>query len=230
MIYEVAITPFRVENLDADEELQPGAIVIISSKEGTDSGLVLRSVTAMKREVYGKVLRRATDEDLQKLERLRSYEQSCLNELKSAIQEHNLAMKPVCAHCQLDETRVIFYFTADKKIEFHKLHRAISQQLNKRTVIKQIGVRDYTRVFDGIGPCGRRLCCASFLTDIKSISLRMAREQKLYVSPSKISGVCGKLLCCLNFEEDYYTDFQAGRKDNEEQSAPELPPDTAIIE
>jgi cell fate regulator YaaT (PSP1 superfamily) len=131
-------------------------------------------------------------------------------------------MKPVYAHCQFDEERVIFYFTAQKRLEFRKLHRFISQKLSKRVVIKQIGSRDYSKLFGGIGPCGRNLCCRTFLRELKSISLRMARDQKLYVSPSKISGLCGRLLCCLNFEEDFYTEF-AETHDTalEEPSTPE---------
>ncbi len=159
-------------------------------------------------DYYGEIIRNVTPEDLVRQRELREYEDRCLTDFRTAVDEFKVAMKPVYCHCQFDEERVMFYFTAEKRLEFRRLHRSISQKLNKRVVIKQIGVRDYSKLFGGIGPCGRNLCCSAFLSELKSISLRMAREQRLYVSPSKISGVCGKLLCCLNFEENYYTDFQ----------------------
>jgi len=208
MICRVEITPFRIERCRSESNYEAETLVIIKSREGIDIGKNLGLPEANADEYYGEILRNASPEDLEKQHELKEYEEFCLVELMRAIEEFKLAMKPVYAHCQFDEERVIFYFTAEKRLEFRKLHRYISQKLNKRVVIKQIGVRDYSKLFGGIGPCGRNLCCATFLNELKSISLRMAREQKLYVSPSKISGICGKLLCCLNFEEDFYSDLQ----------------------
>jgi cell fate regulator YaaT (PSP1 superfamily) len=208
MIYQLLITPFRMEACRSDTGCAGGEYVLLKSKEGIDIGKVLALHKDETVSVYGEILRGVTNEDLQKRRELQEYEDFCLIEFKKAVDEFGVAMKPVYCHCQFDEERVMFYFTAEKRLEFRRLHRHISQKLNKRVVIKQIGVRDYSKLFGGIGPCGRNLCCSAFLTELKSISLRMAREQKLYVSPSKISGVCGKLLCCLNFEENFYTDFQ----------------------
>jgi cell fate regulator YaaT (PSP1 superfamily) len=208
MISQIKITPFRIEPCESDVSYEVGELVIIKSKEGIDIG----SVSSIQKEdidnIYGKILRKVASTDIEKLKELRDYEEFCLIELKRAVEEFNYIMKPVYAHCQFDEERLIFYFTAQKRLEFRKLHRYISQKLNKRVVIKQIGSRDYSKLFGGIGPCGRNLCCTTFLGELKSISLRMARDQKLYVSPGKISGICGRLLCCLNFEEDFYADFQ----------------------
>jgi cell fate regulator YaaT (PSP1 superfamily) len=208
MIYQLLITPFRAEPCRSVERYALGEQVILRSKEGIDIGKIVAVHEDDAGASYGEILRRVTPEDLEQRRKLREYEESCLAELKKAVDEFKVAMKPVYCHCQLDSERVMFYFTAEKRLEFRRLHRSISQRLNKRVVIKQIGVRDYSKLFGGIGPCGRNLCCSAFLSELKSISLRMAREQKLYVSPGKISGVCGKLLCCLNFEENYYTDFQ----------------------
>lgn len=211
MIYQLEITPFRIELLKSNLNCVSGEKVIFKSKEGVDFGRIVKLQSPLEEDdepCYGEIIRVVTPEDLDKIEELKEYEEFCLIELKQTIQEFNLFMKPVFVHCQFDEERLIFYFTSEKKIEFRKLHRYISQKLNKRVVIKQIGSRDFTRIFGGVGPCGRNLCCATFLSGLKSISLRMAREQKLYVSPSKLSGICGKLLCCLNFEEDFYADFQ----------------------
>ncbi|MCK4755964.1 signal peptidase II [candidate division WOR-3 bacterium] len=208
MISQIKITPFRIEPCESDVSYEVGDLVIIKSKEGIDIG----SVSSIQKEdienIYGKILRKVASTDIEKLKELRDYEEFCLIELKRAVEEFKYIMKPVYAHCQFDEERLIFYFTAQKRLEFRKLHRYISQKLNKRVVIKQIGSRDYSKLFGGIGPCGRNLCCTTFLGELKSISLRMARDQKLYVSPGKISGICGRLLCCLNFEEDFYADFQ----------------------
>lgn len=208
MISQIKITPFRIEPCESDVSYEVGDLVIIKSKEGIDIG----SVSSIQKEdidnIYGEILRKVASTDIEKLKELRDYEEFCLIELKQAVEEFKYIMKPVYAHCQFDEERLIFYFTAQKRLEFRKLHRYISQKLNKRVVIKQIGSRDYSKLFGGIGPCGRNLCCTTFLGELKSISLRMARDQKLYVSPGKISGICGRLLCCLNFEEDFYADFQ----------------------
>ncbi len=209
MIYELAITPFWTILAKSDENNFPnGTMVLFKSNEGIDVGKIIGPVFETEEPVTTCIIRAVNNEDLQKLEEIREYEDFCFIELKNAIQEFNLDMKVVYTHCQFDEERIIFYFTSEKKIKFRKLHRYISQKLNKRVVIKQIGSRDFARVFGGIGPCGRNLCCATFLKDLKSISLRMAREQRIYVSPSKLSGVCGKLMCCLNFEEDFYADFK----------------------
>ncbi len=224
MTLVVEITPFRIELVKTGAESIPVQVndrIIFRSKEGIDIGRVLRLIDDDESACYGEMVRLATDEDRVKRENLMSYTSSCLDEFKRVIREYNLDIKPVYTHCQLDEERIIFYFTAEKKVEFRRLHRTISQKLNRRIVIKQIGARDFARIFGGVGPCGRNLCCGTFLTDLKSISLRMAREQKLYVSPGKLSGICGKLLCCLNFEEDYYADFQKKERaeDNQEDAA-----------
>lgn len=208
MISQIKITPFRIEPCESDVSYEVGDLVIIKSKEGIDIGSVSSSQKEDIENIYGKILRKVASTDIEKLKELRDYEEFCLIELKRAVEEFKYIMKPVYAHCQFDEERLIFYFTAQKRLEFRKLHRYISQKLNKRVVIKQIGSRDYSKLFGGIGPCGRNLCCTTFLGELKSISLRMARDQKLYVSPGKISGICGRLLCCLNFEEDFYADFQ----------------------
>jgi cell fate regulator YaaT (PSP1 superfamily) len=205
-VYRIELTPFRVELCEGETGYRSDEMVIIQSREGVDIGRIT-GVGRDQEEVYGTIVRRTMPKDFEKRTELKEYEEFCLLELKRAVEDFKFPMKPVYAHCQFDEERVIFYFTAQKRLEFRKLHRYISQKLNKRVVIKQIGSRDYSKLFGGIGPCGRNLCCKMFLHELKSISLRMARDQKLYVSPSKISGICGRLLCCLNFEEDMYTGF-----------------------
>ncbi len=206
MKYLVEITPFWKIVVKSESVYSSGDMVLFKTKDGVDTGRII-SLPGDEEE-SGEILRPMLNDDFIKLDELKEYEECCLIEFKNAIREFNLNMKAVYAHCQFDEERVIFYFTAEKKMKFRKLHRFISQKLNKRVVIKQIGSRDFARFCGGIGSCGRKICCATFLGDLKSISLRMARRQNIFLSPSKLSGICGKLLCCLNFEEDFYADFQ----------------------
>ncbi|MGQ9701120.1 MAG: regulatory iron-sulfur-containing complex subunit RicT [bacterium] len=208
MNYLLEITPFWLVRAKGEGVYSPGDRVLFKANDGIDMGRVIGFPTDEAEPIDGEIIRLLHNEDQPKIEELRVYEEYCLIELKNAVNEFNLNMKVVYAHCQFDEERIIFYFTAEKKMKFRKLHRYISQKLNKRIVIKQIGARDYVRHIGGLGLCGRKICCASFLKNLKSISLRMARKQKIFVAPSKLSGICGKLLCCLNFEEDFYADFQ----------------------
>lgn len=222
MNYQLEITPFWIIWVSGEGICTAGDRVLFKSIDGVDIGRIIGFQIDELDPAVGEILRPLHNEDLPKIEELKEYEEYCFIELRNAINEFNLNMKVVYVHCQFDEERVIFYFTAEKKMKFRKLHRYISQKLNKRVVIKQIGARDYVRFIGGIGPCGRKICCATFLRDLKSISLRMAREQKIFVAPSKLSGICGKLLCCLNFEEDFYADFQNAnyliKSDSEEES------------
>uniref|UniRef100_A0A7C6EJ12 PSP1 C-terminal domain-containing protein n=1 Tax=candidate division WOR-3 bacterium TaxID=2052148 RepID=A0A7C6EJ12_UNCW3 len=206
MKYLLEITPFWKLIAEGGEIYSIGEMVLFKGNDGVDVGKIIGP--PIEEEEAGEILRPLHSDDFIKLEELKEYEELCMIEFRNALREFNLNMKVVYAHCQFDEERVIFYFTADKKMKFRKLHRYISQKLNKRIVIKQIGARDFARYCGGVGPCGRKICCASFLGDLKSISLRMARRQNIFLSPSKLSGICGKLLCCLNFEEDFYADFQ----------------------
>ncbi len=206
MNYVLEITPFWKVVAKGEEIYSTGEMVLFKSKDGVDTGKI--TVLPAEEEEFGEIIRPLHNEDFVKLDELKEYEEVCLIEIRNAIWEFGMDMKVVYAHCQFDEERVIFYFTADKKMKFRKLHRYISQKLNKRIVIKQIGARDFARYCGGIGLCGRKICCATFLGDLKSISLRMARRQNIFLSPSKLSGICGKLLCCLNFEEDFYADFR----------------------
>ncbi|MEO0225432.1 MAG: regulatory iron-sulfur-containing complex subunit RicT, partial [candidate division WOR-3 bacterium] len=170
--------------------------------EGDDAGK-LKQVSQYE-DVYGRIVRKADEVDLAKIEAHRQKCRDLLGIFRKQIEIFDLPMKPVYAHYQFDGERVLFYFTAEHRVDFRKLHKAISQQLNTRVVIKQVGVRDFSKIYGGIGPCGRELCCAKFLTELKPITMRMAREQNLYVSSAKLTGACGKLICCLDYEDEVY--------------------------
>uniref|UniRef100_A0A7C4XA55 PSP1 C-terminal domain-containing protein n=1 Tax=candidate division WOR-3 bacterium TaxID=2052148 RepID=A0A7C4XA55_UNCW3 len=178
MRYELEITPFWKILASSDDYYPPDTLVLFQSAEGVDVGRIINPVAKTEDLVKSKILRPINPEDQLKIEELKEYEDFCFIELKNAIEEFKLDMKIVYTHCQFDEERVIFYFTSERKIKFRKLHRHISQRLNKRVVIKQIGSRDYARILGGIGPCGRNLCCAMFLKDLKSISLGWRGNRK----------------------------------------------------
>jgi len=206
--YLIQITPYRVEvcQLIKGLEVANGDYVLIRSDEGNDIGKVLRETE--DEDIYGLIMKVADKEMLEKQKLLIEEAKGYLERFKQLIENFAYPMKAVGVHHQFDERRVVFYFTAEHRIDFRKLHKAISKELKKRTVIKQVGIRDYSKQFGGIGICGRELCCATFLKEFRSISLRVAREQNLYFSPQKISGYCGKLICCLHFEENLYRELR----------------------
>jgi cell fate regulator YaaT (PSP1 superfamily) len=200
----IAVHPFRSETAQAVGELglKTGDWVIIRDQSGEDIGRVMAQVET--ESVPALVLRRATDDDLKSREELATRSDSALVVFRQFVRQFKLPMKVVDAHLRFDRREISFYFVSDERLNFRALHKAISSALNVRVVIRQVGVRDYSRVSGGVGVCGRVLCCASFLSELKPVTLRMARQQNLFVEPTKISGVCGKLLCCLRFEDDEY--------------------------
>jgi len=224
--YLVEITPFRIEVCQPIKGLKVSIddFVLIRSDEGEDLGKVIQETD--EEDIYGMIMKIANSEMLERKRALQVEGQKFLTRFQDLVKQYAYPIKPVGVHCQYDERRVIFYFTAEHRVEFRRLHKEISREIKRRTVIKQVGIRDYVRRFGGIGICGRELCCATFLKEFRSIPLRVAREQNLYFSPQKISGYCGKLICCLSFEEDLYkmarrsfppigTKVQIGKKEAE---------------
>lgn len=118
-------------------------------------------------------------------------------------------MRLVNCEYTLDKSKVIFNFTADDRIDFRKLVKVLAQNLKTRIELRQIGVRDEAKLLGGIGPCGRSLCCSTFLGDFEPVSIKMAKDQNLSLNPTKISGACGRLMCCLKYENDYYEEARA---------------------
>jgi cell fate regulator YaaT (PSP1 superfamily) len=200
----IAVHPFRTETAQAGPELglKTGDWVVIQDSSGEDIGRVMAQVETENAPTT--VLRRATDEDRKQQGELAVKAETGLGMFRQLVRQFRLPMKVVDAHLRLDRREISFYFVSDERLNFRALHKAISSALNVRVVIRQVGVRDYSRVSGGVGVCGRVLCCAGFLSELKPVTLRMARQQNLFVEPSKISGVCGKLLCCLRFEDDEY--------------------------
>ena len=150
------------------------------------------------------VLRIATENDHQRIEDNKKNEQEAFGICEAKIAEHGLPMKLVEVEYTFDLSKIIFYFTADGRIDFRDLVKDLASVFRTRIELRQIGVRDEAKLMGGIGCCGRPLCCASFLGDFEPVSIRMAKEQNLSLNPTKISGICGRLMCCLKYENDCY--------------------------
>lgn len=185
-------------------ELNLGDLVVISDEEGEDIGRLVALATAGQRPVDGVIQRQATESDIRTRAELDAKMPQAIELFRQLRDEYKLDMQVVGAHMRLDKRKICFYFVADEKLNFRILHKALASALNIRVAIKQIGVRDHTRLLGGLGICGRVVCCKQFLKELKPITLRMARQQNLFVEPTKISGLCGKLLCCLSFEKSIY--------------------------
>jgi cell fate regulator YaaT (PSP1 superfamily) len=194
-------------------ELIAGEHVIVE----TVRGLELAKVAYERREVdegevigeLKPVVRRAEPADLERLRLLHARHDEVLARCGEKIREHGLPMNLVKAEYSFDGSRLTFYFTAEKRVDFRLLVRDLARTFRSRIELRQIGPRDEAKLLGGIGPCGRVLCCASFLPDYARVSIKMAKDQDLPLNPTKISGVCGRLLCCLSYEHEQYVSMRA---------------------
>ncbi len=191
-----------------DYELALGDKVIVETARGVEMG----SVAVEPREVSDdevvqplkEVQRIATQEDLKRVEKNRQKEKDAMKICREKIAKHHLDMKLVGAEYTFDNNKLLFYFTADGRIDFRELVKDLASVFRTRIELRQIGVRDETKMLGGIGICGRPLCCTTYLTDFIPVSIKMAKEQNLSLNPTKISGVCGRLMCCLKNEQETY--------------------------
>src|SRR5699024_3369588 len=157
-------------------------------------------------EPDGRFVRPATDQDEERFHINQSNAEEAMEFCKSAIEVEKLDMNLVNAKFTLDCKKLIFNFTADERVDFRSLVRVLANKFKTRIELRQIGVRDEAKYLGGIGPCGRAHCCSTFLGDFAPVSIQMAKNQDLSLSPTKISGACGRLMCCLNYEDEYYED------------------------
>ena len=199
----------RIYYFDPQEQsFTTGQYVIVETVRGTEAG---RVVIASKKIAEGDlsdplkpVLRLATEDELRTMLSFKSKEKEALMRCHERIQQHQLPMKLVEAEYTFDGSRLTFYFTADERVDFRALVRDLAATFRTRIELRQIGARDQAKLQGGVGPCGKTLCCSSWITDFGVVSIKMAKEQGLPLNPSKISGVCGRLLCCLSYENDNY--------------------------
>ncbi len=194
-----------------DEELKRGEHVIVETARGVEYGTVVMPPTDMEdseiTQPLKPVMRKATKEDDEKEQRNREKEKQAFKICKEKIVKHGLDMKLIDAEYTFDNNKVLFYFTADGRVDFRELVKDLASVFKTRIELRQIGVRDETKILGGIGFCGRALCCHTYLSDFAPVSIKMAKEQNLSLNPSKISGICGRLMCCLKNEEETYEEL-----------------------
>jgi cell fate regulator YaaT (PSP1 superfamily) len=194
-------------------DLKAGEFVVVETARGEEVGkVVIPPRRVGQDEIVGRlkgVQRRASALDLTQLTYYRHKEQSALERCREKAQEHNLPMKVVRAEYNYDGSRLVFFFAAEKRVDFRKLVQDLARSFRARIELRQIGVRDEAKLMGGLGRCGLTLCCATWLTDFDPVSIRMAKQQDLPLSPMEISGVCGRLLCCLAYENEYYAEVKA---------------------
>lgn len=169
--------------------------VVVGKKEVSEQDVVLP---------LKKVIRLATEEDASLMEKNKQDAKVAFYSCEEKINNHNLEMKLVDVEYTFDRNKVIFYFTAEGRVDFRELVKDLAAVFRTRIELRQIGVRDEAKMLGGLGPCGRILCCSSFLGDFEPVSIKMAKDQNLSLNPAKISGLCGRLMCCLKYENENY--------------------------
>ena len=196
-----------------DNEIKNGDHVIVETARGVEYGyVVLGSHEVEDKKVVQPlkpVLRMASPED-EEIERTnKEKEKEAFRICLEKIKKHELEMKLIDTEYTFDNNKILFYFTADGRIDFRELVKDLASVFKTRIELRQIGVRDETKIRGGIGICGRPLCCSSYLSEFIPVSIKMAKEQNLSLNPSKISGVCGRLMCCLKYEEETYEELNS---------------------
>ena len=153
------------------------------------------------------IIRKATEKDLQTVEENRKKETEIMKVFIKKIEEHKLLMKAIDVEYTFDGSKILFYFTAENRVDFREIVKDLAAIYRTRIELRQIGVRDEAKMLGGLGICGRPFCCASFLGEFQPVSIKMAKEQSLSLNPTKISGTCGRLMCCLKYEQDCYEEL-----------------------
>jgi len=198
-------------------DLNPSAgdCVIVESDRGLDYGQVLSAEEILVDKDTGqdpirKIIRIANKHDIERIERNCLKAKEIIKTCNRKIVEHKLSMKLIDAELSFDCSKIIFYFTAEERVDFRELVKDLAKIFKARIELKQVGVRDETKMFGGFGHCGKQLCCASFLKDFEPVTIKMAKDQNLPLNPTKISGVCGRLMCCLSYEHKCYKELAKG--------------------
>ncbi len=192
-------------------QMEAGCDAIVETARGVEFGSVIRGNCMVPDETIvlplKKVLRIATKDDVRIVERNRKKEADAFEICLEKISHFGLDMKLIDVEITFDHNKLIFYFTSDGRVDFRELVKELAAVFRMRIELRQIGVRDEAKMLNGIGICGRALCCATFLGDFQPVSIKMAKEQNLSLNPTKISGVCGRLMCCLKYEEEAYEEL-----------------------
>ena len=195
-----------------DISVSAGTGVIVETARGLEYGTCVQGNTTVPDQTVVQPLKRmvrvATDADRKTLERNKKRADEAFIVCKRKIEERGLDMNLVTAECTFDMNKMLFYFTADGRVDFRELVRDLAGIFRTRIELRQIGVRDEAKMIGGLGTCGRELCCSSYLDDFHPVSINMAKDQNLSLNPAKISGTCGRLMCCLKYEHETYAELQ----------------------
>ncbi len=209
----VKLSNGKAEELDAgDLSLDVSESVIVASEKGQVLGKLLSAPQEKEKRFFlkspRKVVRKATPEDLEQFQQNQQLEKETFQFCLRKIKEKSLNMKLVKTEVLLDRSKALFYFTAEKRVDFRELVKDLAAEFKMRIEMRQIGVRDEAKMICGIGSCGRELCCAKFMNRFELVSVKMAKEQNLALNPTKISGICGRLMCCLAYEFPTYMELK----------------------
>lgn len=196
-----------------DLPIKVGDKVIVETIRGIEVGEVVVGIKEVPEEEIvaplKKVIRIATEEDIEHYYENKKKEAQAFEICLKKIEEHGLEMNLVDVEYTFDNTKVIFYFTAEGRVDFRELVKDLASVFRIRIELRQIGVRDEAKIIGGLGPCGRPLCCTTFLGEFEPVSIKMAKDQNLSLNPAKISGLCGRLMCCLKYEQEMYEKLRA---------------------
>ena len=188
---------------------RPGDSVVVETARGVEFGEVVTGAREVADEQIvaplKKVVRIATEEDIRRAEYNEKREEEAFRVCQEKVAKHKLEMKLVSVEYTFDNSKIIFYFTANGRVDFRELVKDLASVFKMRIELRQIGVRDEAKMLGGLGSCGRPICCGTFLGDFQPVSIKMAKEQNLSLNPTKISGLCGRLMCCLKYEQDCYS-------------------------
>lgn len=200
---------FSPDNLD----IKKNDNVVVETARGIEFGnCVIGIKSVSESEIVSplkSVIRVANEEDIKKYQENKAKEEDALRICLEKIEKHKLNMKLIDVEYTFDNNKVIFYFTADGRVDFRELVKDLAAVFRMRIELRQIGVRDEAKMIGGIGPCGRQMCCSAHLGDFVPVSIKMAKEQNLSLNPTKISGICGRLMCCLNYEQQTYEEIRS---------------------
>ena len=198
---------FSVDSINVEK----GQAVIVETKNGLRYGITEISNKFIEDKLFkpdtNKLIRIANEEDDLQYEKIKKREKEAFSIFIEKIQKHNLDMKLIEVELAYDFSKIIFYFTSEGRVDFRDLVKELASIFRMRIELRQIGVRDEAKAINGIGICGRPLCCSTFLREFQPVSIKMAKDQKLSLNPTKISGVCGRLMCCLKYEQDTYEEI-----------------------
>ena len=194
-----------------DNNVKQGDKVIVETARGVECGEVVivdREIDQTKfTSPIKPIIRIANDDDFKRIERNKAKQAEAFKICESKIAAHKLNMNLIDVECTFDNNKLLFYFTAENRVDFRELVKDLASVFRTRIELRQIGVRDEAKMLGGLGVCGQPFCCSSFLGEFQPVSIKMAKEQGLSLNPTKISGTCGRLMCCLKYEQDAYEDL-----------------------